>query len=375
MPNVCGKVDCVDTRSEIILSCSGVCCKSFHAKCAGLTGTLIDKIKKTNGIHWYCEDCRKISLSALSLQLLKLGAEFFKMSKDFDNLKDAFSAVSATFNKIKSFNDNDVIFVDSTPTLSNNFPIKANTVKISSKNTSPTLLQVGNCSNLDSGDLIALVSPKTVVAESPEVVAPLPQCPAPLQVSPKVVSAAPLNQAIIQAGTSSAGSSSAIVDASPFCPASLKQSNIQVGTSRAGSSSVAVDITPYCPAPLQVSHEVVITAPLSPTPLQAVPKTFTIFISHLIPSTRIEDVQFHIQKLCESNAIANNSIVIKIAAKRCSSFKIITSKEISKLILNPINWPINTLVKEFEFRKKKPTLNQGGKFSKNLTTSQSSTKM
>ena len=101
----CGAAKCPN-RNQLTatLLCSGICKNYFHMKCIGLNSSLLDKINNVNlGLYWYCEPCRKLSLSTLSLKIEKIGQVIGDLGAKFSDLSSTFKSVESNFTYIQQF--------------------------------------------------------------------------------------------------------------------------------------------------------------------------------------------------------------------------------------------------------------------------------
>lgn len=312
--SACSLASCKNSDSVPSLSCSGVCGKTFHPKCVGIQGPFADKISNTIGVCWYCTDCRKISLGSLSLRLLKLGAEFSKLQKNFDILHSSFVDVNKNFKELKDFE----VISQSTPM--SNVPI------LSSEDS-----RVTRSKNKGTGTKKRAVNTNN---------------------------AAPNGQVEIQ--------SDLIFLNSPNPTTDKSKSNFpDLSVSRVDNMRQLV------PPKVVVSNSNHSTNLRRPVPLQTIPKQRFVFVSRLLPSTEACDILHHIEDKIKIGPITSQVSVNKIASNRCSSFKISAADDCFDKLLDPNNWPPGSLVKEFVNRNRRDKLNTN---QKNSGVSLSSTK-
>lgn len=105
MTTNCVAATCKDRNSERFVSCHGFCGGCFHPKCVGLTGSLADKIQsKDTGIYWYCQGCRKFTMSALSSRLKDIEADLRKLGVKLAETASIHGALLETVDSLKDFN-------------------------------------------------------------------------------------------------------------------------------------------------------------------------------------------------------------------------------------------------------------------------------
>lgn len=99
----CGKCQGASEADADFLTCSGLCTRKFHIKCAGFKRVSVYKtFVETVGAGWMCAECNTIIKSFLNLKFIK-----------FCNLKDIaddllkLHVIAAQFGKIGESNQND----------------------------------------------------------------------------------------------------------------------------------------------------------------------------------------------------------------------------------------------------------------------------
>lgn len=297
MASPCSVSHCCDSNNINLFKCSGVCDKTFHAKCAKITQPMADRvIASDSGIYWYCVDCRNVNLFAMSFKLSRMGDEFSRLSKDFLNVSKDLASIQDTFNKIKEFPNGvpEIVIpgsVDVTHNVTIPFPISS-----SSFNTGNPPVTNTNFSNVT-------VRKKKVASNSP--------------VTSIDMSKPTVRKKKNKTPTSSSGNLTSTIS---------NNSNINIGS--------------------DVDNQL--------TSLQAISPSKTLFISKLVKSITPEDVLHHIRGLLSKSVNFTNVNFecikcYKISKKDSfvSSFKISVPSNIFSFLLSPSVWPTHTLVKEF----------------------------
>ena len=105
-----GEIKCSATicserkQSSPFLMCSGTCKNYFHAKCAGLTGPIADKVVDAGtGLHWYCVFCRKTSLSALASKISNISHSISSLGARLAGIDNDFKVLVSEFKSLDSF--------------------------------------------------------------------------------------------------------------------------------------------------------------------------------------------------------------------------------------------------------------------------------
>lgn len=181
-----------DTFSTFI-SCFG-CCKNFHVRCVKIKATIGDVLRgsDTNGLQWFCTNCRKMSPSVLLTHLAKSVESAAKMK-----------AVAAQMMEIVS---NHCVGVSS---LFDLFDAAASNTPVGSQHVSPTrrtrssscisVLQSSDPSDLESRSVNDVASVNLVVADNAQI-----QSDPPLHTVPNIAAlAAPPSGASLNSNLSS----------------------------------------------------------------------------------------------------------------------------------------------------------------------------
>ena len=105
-----GEIKCSATicserkQSTPFVICSGFCKNYFHAKCAGLTGSIADKIADAGiGLYWYCEFCRKTSPSALAFKISNISQSISSLGARLAGIYNDFKVLVSEFKSLDSF--------------------------------------------------------------------------------------------------------------------------------------------------------------------------------------------------------------------------------------------------------------------------------
>lgn len=335
MEVICNSTNCNDKNSVLFLNCSGICDKVFHPKCIGLTQNFADKIScASSGIHWYCVDCRQISLSALSFKLSLMGQEFSKLTSKFLEVSSKFSALHDMFSKLSDFPN--TFFEDSSSAASSP---KAQKPYASASFVSS---QYRNDISMSVPDLSCLSVLDSRIPNSMEVVEAA-SCPKPLNPAPFVNVR---NRKGFKANTPSP---------SFITLRKRKGVTISVPDQINSDDPSSVSLEPINPSNCKSPRNTRISGGLNEsTLLQAIPPSKTLFVSKLIKTVTPDDVLNHIRRqIAISDSLTNFNLehirCYKISNKNSyvSSFKISVPFDIFSYLLSPSVWPAHTFVKEF----------------------------
>ena len=111
--NICSYKPCIAKRKEereLSIACP-ICLESFHGKCAGLTGRVIDCVNENKGLKWTCPNCKPLDVGLCNMYshiingftilkkdlhcaLTKL-EQFEKEFSDFESLRRSYSTKHA----------------------------------------------------------------------------------------------------------------------------------------------------------------------------------------------------------------------------------------------------------------------------------------
>lgn len=376
MASACDFSHCCDSNNLNLFKCSGVCDKTFHAKCAKITQPIADRvIASDSGIYWYCVDCRKVNLFAMSFKISRMGDEFSRLTRDFLNVSKDLASLQDIFNKIKEFPNGapefvipgSVVVTQKTPT---SFPMPSpNTVIPSVTNTVFSNVTVRKrkvakgLRGTNSTDLAADRSGAHAHSQTP--------C---------ATSRSHLNGSIPALNQTYSSNNSMILDAvqgdadaskpndysfdhAPFVTlrrrkGAKKRKSVTTATAEPTNVVVpsfnAVDPSPVSSVPTNVAKSNCNNVVNVLRDLQAVTPSKILFISKLVKNVTPDDVLHHISnQLSINNALPNFNLdrikCFKISKKNSffSSFKISVPSEIFEYLSSPSIWPVYTFIKEF----------------------------
>lgn len=355
MSLACGAVTCKDRASDRLLSCHGLCGKCFHPKCVNLTGGLADKIQSSeSGVYWYCSSCRRFTLSGFASRLLAFEVELRKLGGKLTESMNIYSVLQQSFDALKDFNPD-----------TNHVPRATQTVVPPPSlltHTSKRITRSGKTSSAQLQDQPLIVlsplpnsrptfPPKAPSdngnnSESPESsVPPIPPKEAPVQIAANILG-------VLDNSTPSCLPALTLLDSSKSLDRPIHSVSSTLSVTD-GTSSRPARTNPQ----------------LSQSSLRTVPKNKSIFVTELVPSTSVDDVIEHINKVIGVDVLSHKLKVFKISEGRCSSFKILAPPSLFDVLVSKSSWPVDVFIKEFLPRVRSP--GRGGSISAVLNDSPS----
>lgn len=117
MSSHCGICKSVWDTYGVFISCFG-CSSIFHTKCVKVKATVADVLKcaDTNGLQWFCGNCRKMSPSVLITKLSKCTETAETLKAATTKLMDLVAAHNAEIASLRAFTE-DVLIAKPTDTL------------------------------------------------------------------------------------------------------------------------------------------------------------------------------------------------------------------------------------------------------------------
>ena len=299
------------------LLCSGICKKYFHAKCVGLNGSVLDKINNPKlGLYWYCEPCRKLSLSTLSFNIEKIGQAIGELGARFSDLSTSFKVVENDFQNISQLRAS----VQPAEKV-----IEDHTSIGTSADQPSTAVDTVNNPDLTLNSLRDSTDPSTVVdaVKNLEPIATYPISP-------------------VNLGRKRRRPRTAKLVPSLESPPPKRLLSGDPGLSELDNTdrvnhTPRLNISPSVPLPLTSTHS-----------LMVVPKPKTIFVSRFSPQTMPTDVVNYLR----SNSSKTLDPVIKCDKisgpnSLIASFKIVVHNSEFERLISPDAWPPGTFIKEF----------------------------
>ena len=285
----CDFNNCIAVSHQPMWVCGGTCGRSFHMKCIGLNGPVLDKLKRTDqgSLQWFCDDCKKLSKSILCGHLKRLQTEFAKLQKQFASVSKSLASISEDFTKI----------IDCSEEVSDN------NITISGGPQNNSTI----CTIAES-DASAFVSPRRFSVASDSLLDNFS--------TSKIIATNSFSEVLT----------------SQIISPKKKKSNIKENSAPLISNSD------------RSSNK---SESKSSYTLQTIPPPKPIFISRFTPQTTSENVVDYIKKKSSTKSIIK-CVKISKASSPVSSFKIIAPPNISETLLSENFWPNNTFVKIFK---------------------------
>lgn len=327
-----------DGERQVVCS---ICKGLYHIKCVGLLARTTDQLVDSEmGLRWSCVKCRKVDIEFYEF-CYNNSAEFAELNNDLDSLKVKFKRFEERFNKFDNLNK----FISENSSPKRKKPVEtvlAAQVEVSV----PTILlnePMEQQGILTPSDNRAGISAPIMMAP-PHTRSRNPSSSNLIELDPKspVIQAAPLdNMASVNIGASSAPTStrSLVIQTTPL-------NNLSSGSTFgpivqiAGSASQ----TQSTPSLLSISASSSSTAP---RPLTVVKARKTVFISRLGLDTAVVDVLSYITMKFDVELDIQCFKINAKGTRSMSSFKVIVSDEIFRIIIDAGFWPPGVLVREF----------------------------
>lgn len=82
---------------DVIVSCSGLCSKNYHAKCLSLSLTISQAISTHRCLRWYCDSCININMIAVAGRLDTLSAQINSFTEAMDLIRSSLSHLQLEF--------------------------------------------------------------------------------------------------------------------------------------------------------------------------------------------------------------------------------------------------------------------------------------
>lgn len=283
----------ITNLNERVLTC-WLCDKHGHLKCAGFTGRHFDLITdRKNGLRWACINCRSLEVDFYRL-FKESKIEIAAMKKDFNAVHTRLENFEKLFMNFE--------YVDGSPKRKKSSAIASgeNLITLNSPSVAPPRKNLGTLHTENQLAPPALYS--SVCSNVNPATASSPSVKTPVEVQ-----------------------SSEVTPNNPQIPPSI----IICAPENAPSTS---------------NNDLIVVAPRK-----------SIFVSRLHPSTSVDNISNYIKSKIQ-NVLDNDYNILKFNSsipRDLSSFKITVHSKLYDLMLKDSFWPDGTLVKEFEFRKRR----------------------
>lgn len=303
---VCQHNKCVNRASDQLFSCSGICGKGVHAKCVGLTQPVADRVRASDsGVHWYCSECRKISLNQLTAKINIINDQFSKLVKNFVETSNNIISLQTHFARINEF-----------PSINLN-------ELATSINLDETKVVVNELANISLNDTI-------VDQHEKDLSVPLSEN---------------LPTSDILTRDHNVTKRRGKVPLKDNSPTTTHNTNECLDV----SSNVVIE--PKLPIPAAIVVPAIIGSN-GACPLRAVPQTKVLFVSRLACDLTQAEVQSYVKSCLGATNLTNNfesirCVKISRPGSFVSSFKIMLPLHEFNYLLSPALWPANIVLQEF----------------------------
>ena len=81
-----------------------LCHEFCHIKCCGLSGLVAEAITKNNGLHWCCNNCKKVGVNFYRF-FQDTKNKFIEIQEEAHKLNERISAYSKMFEEFKTLDD------------------------------------------------------------------------------------------------------------------------------------------------------------------------------------------------------------------------------------------------------------------------------